>query len=75
MIVMRMLKTSCICVAKLYSTCPELVKDNGLIEQLQSMLDDGNATVLSSAIAALSEISLLSGVEYLKLNSKILKKF
>ena len=67
-------KTSCICVAKLYSTCPELVKDNGLIEQLQNMLDDGNATVLSSAIAALSEISLLSGVEYLKLNSKILKK-
>ena len=67
-------KTSCICVAKLYGTCPELVKDNGLIEQLQNMLDDGNATVLSSAIAALSEISLLSGVEYLKLNSKILKK-
>ncbi len=67
-------KTSCICVAKLYSTCPELVKDNGLIEQLKNMLDDGNATVLSSAIAALSEISLLSGVEYLKINSKILKK-
>ena len=67
-------KTSCICVAKLYNTCPELVKDNGLIEQLQSMLDDGNATVLSSAIAALSEISLLSGIDYLKLNSKILKK-
>ena len=67
-------KTSCICVAKLYSTCPELVKDNGLIDQLKTMLDDGNATVLSSAIAALSEISLLSGVEYLKLNSKILKK-
>ena len=67
-------KTSCICVAKLYSTCPELVKDNGLIDQLKNMLDDGNATVLSSAIAALSEISLLSGVEYLKLNSKILKK-
>ena len=67
-------KTSCICVAKLYSTCPELVKDNGLIEQLKNMLDDGNATVLSSAIAALSEISLLSGIDYLELNSKILKK-
>ena len=67
-------KTSCICVAKLYSTCPELVKDNGLIEQLKNMLDDGNATVLSSAIAALSEISLLSGIDYLKINSKILKK-
>ena len=67
-------KTSCICVAKLYSTCPELVKDNGLIEQLKGMLDDGNATVLSSAIAALSEISILSGNDYLELNSKILKK-
>ena len=67
-------KTSCICVAKLYSTCPELVKDNGLIEQLKNMLDDGNATVLSSAIAALSEISLLSGTDYLELNSKLLKK-
>ena len=67
-------KTSCICVAKLYSTCPELVKDNGLMEQLKNMLDDGNATVLSSAIAALSEISLLSGIDYLQLNTKILKK-
>ena len=67
-------KTSCICVAKLYNTCPELVKDNGLIDQLKTMLDDGNATVLSSAIAALSEISLLSGIDYLKINSKILKK-
>ena len=67
-------KTSCICVAKLFSTCPELVKDNGLIDQLKTMLDDGNATVLSSAIAALSEISLLSGVDYLELNSKLLKK-
>ena len=67
-------KTSCFCVAKLYSTCPELVKDNGLIDQLKKMLDDGNATVLSSAIAALSEISLLSGVDYIELNSKLLKK-
>ena len=67
-------KTSCICVAKLFSTCPELVKDNGLIDQLKTMLDDGNATVLSSAIAALSEISLLSGIDYLELNSKLLKK-
>ena len=38
------------------------------------MLDDENATVLSSAIAVLSEISILSGIDYLKINSKILKK-
>ena len=65
-------KTSCICVAKLFCTCPQLVKDNGLIDTLISMLDDGNAIVLASAIVALSEISLLSGENYLKINSKTL---
>ena len=67
-------KTSCICVAKLFNTCPQLVKDNGLIELLEKMLDDGNSIVLSSAIVSLSEISLLSGENYLKINSKMLKK-
>ena len=67
-------KTSCICVAKLFCTCPQLVKDNGLIDTLISMLDDGNAIVLASAIVALSEISLLSGENYLKINSKTLKR-
>ena len=38
------------------------------------MLDDGNSIVLSSAIVSLSEISLLSGENYLKINSKMLKK-
>ena len=67
-------KTACFCVAKLFNTCPDMVKDNGLIEKLQEMLNDGNATVLSSTICALSEISLLSNKDYLKLNSKLLKK-
>ena len=67
-------KTSCICVAKLFNTCPQLVKDNGLIETLEKMLDDGNSVVLSSALVALSEISLLSGENYLKINSKMLKR-
>ena len=67
-------KTSCFCVAKLYCTCPQLVIDNGLISLLIENLNDGNAIVLSSTIAALSEISLLSGENYLKISSKILKK-
>ena len=67
-------KTSCICVAKLFCTCPQLVKDNGLIDTLISMLEDGNAIVLASAIVALSEISLLSGENYLKINTKTLKR-
>ena len=60
-------KTSCFCVAKLYCTCPQLVIDNGLINLLIENLNDGNAIVLSSTIAALSEISLLSGENYLKI--------
>ena len=67
-------KTACICVAKLFNTCPELVKDNGLIEKLQSMLEDGNATVLSTVIVSLSEMSLLSKNDYLKINSSVLKR-
>jgi AP-1 complex subunit beta-1 len=67
-------KTSCICVAKLFCTCPQLVKDNGLIDRLIEMLNSGNSIVLSSAIVALSEISLLSGNNYLNIDSKLLKR-
>ena len=67
-------KTSCICVAKLFCTCPQLVKDNGLIDRLIEMLNSGNSIVLSSAIVALSEISLLSGNNYLDIDSKLLKR-
>ena len=67
-------KTSCICVAKLFCTCPQLVKDNGLIDRLIEMLNSGNSIVLSSAIVALSEISLLSGNSYLDIDSKLLKR-
>ena len=67
-------KTSCICVAKLFCTCPQLVKDNGLIDRLIEMLNSGNSIVLSSAIVALSEISLLSGNSYLNIDSKLLKR-
>lgn len=67
-------KTACICVAKLYNTCPSLVKENGFISILQSMITDGNAIVVANALVALLEISVLSGENCLTINSKTLKR-
>lgn len=41
---------------------------------LESMLTDGNAIVVSNALVALCEISILSGENVLKIKSKILKR-
>jgi vesicle coat complex subunit len=67
-------KTGCICVAKLFNTCPSLVIDNGFIQLLQSMETDGNSIVVANALVALSEISILSGENYLIIKSKTLKR-
>ena len=67
-------KTACVCVAKLYNTCPVMVKDNGFIDMLDSMLGDGNSIVVSNALVALTEISLLSGENCIKIKSKNLKR-
>lgn len=67
-------KTACFCVAKLYNTCPSLVKENGFIESLEELLGDGNAVVVSSALISLMELSILSGQGPFKIRSKMLKK-
>ena len=38
-------KTAALCVAKLYDLKPELVLDNGFLEQLQDMVSDSNPMV------------------------------
>lgn len=38
-------KTAALCVAKLYDLKPELVMDNGFLEQLQEMISDSNPMV------------------------------
>jgi len=40
-------KTAALCVAKLYDLKPELVIDNGFLEQLQDMIADSNPMVRS----------------------------
>jgi vesicle coat complex subunit len=67
-------KTACFCVVKLFNTCPSLVRENGFIESLEELLNDGNAVVVSSALISLMEISILSGEGPYKIRSKILKR-
>jgi AP-2 complex subunit beta-1 len=49
-------KTSAICVAKLYTADPRKAERGGFVEMLRDLLLDSNATVVSNAVAALSEI-------------------
>ena len=54
-------KTAAICIAKLYDINPQRVEDYGFVEKLVDMISDGNAMVVSNAIAALNEISNRKG--------------
>eukprot|EP00831_Metopus_contortus_P009917 TRINITY_DN13831_c0_g1_i1.p1 TRINITY_DN13831_c0_g1~~TRINITY_DN13831_c0_g1_i1.p1 ORF type:complete len:527 (+),score=100.97 TRINITY_DN13831_c0_g1_i1:232-1581(+) len=67
-------KTAAICVSKLFITNPHIVKDNGFIKILQDLLTDGNAIVVSNAIASLIEISSLTSKNYIKFNSSMMQK-
>ena len=67
-------KAACLCVPKLYATNATLVKENGFINTLHDMLRDSNAMVIANAMAALNEISVLSGVNQLNVKSKVLKR-
>lgn len=49
-------KTAAFCVAKLYDHNRILVERSDLIERLNAMLRDENPTVVSSALAALTDI-------------------
>lgn len=49
-------KTAAICVAKLYAADPRKAEKHGFVEKLRDLLLDTNATVVSNAVAALSEI-------------------
>ncbi|KAH8832832.1 adaptin N terminal region-domain-containing protein [Flagelloscypha sp. PMI_526] len=49
-------KTAALCVAKLYDLKPELVMENGFLEQLQEMITDSNPMVVANTVAALTDI-------------------
>ena len=66
-------KTAAMCVSKLYQTSPQQVRENGFINILHDCLEDENPIVVANAMTALSEISILSGVNQIKIKSKNLK--
>ncbi len=51
-----------------------MVRDSDLIGTLLSKLEDGNAIVVANALASLTEISILSGENEIKIRSKTLKR-
>jgi AP-1 complex subunit beta-1 len=55
-------KTAALCVAKLYAIAPEMVEEQGFMEILQGdLIMDANPMVVANTVAALTEISNLSG--------------
>ncbi len=66
-------KIAALCVSKLYATSPQLVRENGFIDILHECLQDENPIVVANAMSALCEISILSGVNQLKIKSKNIK--
>ena len=63
-------KIAALCVAKLYITSPQLVRENDFLNTLHECLKDDNPNVVANAMQALNEITLLSGANQLKLKSK-----
>ena len=51
-----------------------MVRESDLIGNLLSKLEDGNAIVVANALASLTEISILSGENEIKIRSKTLKR-
>ncbi|KAI0705986.1 Adaptor protein complex beta subunit [Cerioporus squamosus] len=49
-------KTAALCVAKLYDLKPELVNENGFLDQLRDMIADSNPMVVANTVEALSDI-------------------
>ena len=66
-------KTAAICIAKLFEINPERVEEFGFIEKLIDLISDGNAMVVSNAVAALNEIANFKG-KFFKMTQDYLHK-
>lgn len=67
-------KTAAVCVAKLYELNSELAEEQGFLDLLRGLVTDSNPMVVGNAVAALGEISELSGEDVFQINSNILAK-
>lgn len=69
-----MLKTAAICVAKLYDVNPEMVEEQGFLDQLRDLLSNANPMVVANAVAALTEIDEVSSKSIFSINKTTLPK-
>ncbi|KZP24850.1 Adaptor protein complex beta subunit [Athelia psychrophila] len=67
-------KTAAICVVKVYNADPRRAEKNGFVEMLRDLMLDPNATVVSNAVAALTEIGDRQDGVIFKLNLTIANK-
>ncbi|KAJ7875301.1 armadillo-type protein [Mycena olivaceomarginata] len=56
-------KTAALCVAKLYDLKPELVIENGFLDQLRDMIADSNPMVVANTVAALTDIHIAASAQ------------
>eukprot|EP01017_Pseudomicrothorax_dubius_P036123 TRINITY_DN5143_c0_g1_i8.p1 TRINITY_DN5143_c0_g1~~TRINITY_DN5143_c0_g1_i8.p1 ORF type:complete len:930 (-),score=303.67 TRINITY_DN5143_c0_g1_i8:123-2912(-) len=67
-------KTAAICVAKLHETHPQLMEESNFVKMLENLLNDGNAMVVSNAVAGLAQISEGKGYNLLQLTPITVQK-
>ena len=68
------MKTAAICVAKLYDVNPEMVEEQGFLDQLRDLLSNANPMVVANAVAALTEIDEVSSKPIFSINKTTLPK-
>lgn len=68
------LKTAAICVAKLYDVNPEMVEEQGFLDQLRDLISNSNPMVVANAVAALTEIDEVSSKPIFSINKNTLPK-
>jgi len=67
-------KTAALTVVKLYDIKSECVEEQNFIGTLRNMISDNNPMVVSNAVAALHELSMSAGRDFLKANKNTFSK-
>ena len=68
-------KTAVLCVPKVFEISPELVIENGLIDELDKIKEkDMNSMVFANTVQALQELSNISKKNYFTITKTILDK-
>jgi len=67
-------KTAALCLMKLFEFQPEIMEEQGMMQQLDQLVNDGNAMVVSNALVVQMMISVSKGVNVMNLTPKVVQK-